>query len=104
MQNLTFQNKFEPISLICHECNSNECTCLKNNNLHNGCINPQTSKPLQNEPRKVLYKSSNHFDPFELRGTCIEKNIQIWKCKRLRPLWTNFVIRPYQKGFTYRKH
>ena len=37
------------------------------------CINPQTSKPLQNEPRKVLYKSSNHFDPFELRSTCIEK-------------------------------
>ena len=72
-QNLTFQNKLELLSLICHECYSNECTCLKNNNLHNGCINPQSSKPLQNEPRKVFYKTSYRFDPFELRGTCIEK-------------------------------
>ena len=56
-----------------NECNSNECICLKNNNLNNGRIHPQTSKPLPNEPRKVLYKSSYRFDPFELRGTCIDK-------------------------------
>ena len=80
-QNLTFQNTFELLTLICHECNSNECTCLKNNNLHTGCINPQMSKPLQNEPRKALYKSSNSFDPFELRGTCIEK---IFKSENVR--------------------